>query len=322
MIKWGILGLGNMGSRFAEAIKEVDNAQLNGLASSNQNRLNKFSEKYKITKEKCFNNYDELINSDLVDAIYISTLNNTHSDLITKCSKAKKHILCEKPAGLNLEEIKNVDKHIKKNNIIFFEAIAYYSHPQKEQIKNLLKKNEIGKIIKIESSFGFKARLNPSSRLFNKKLGGGAILDVGCYPISFLMLFSNNESDFIFKNKKILLSKTDVDNFAEANLIISKDIEANIKVSLSENLSNDCLITGSTGKIKISSPWIPSTKSYLEILSKKHFYKQFIKSEKTIYAHQIEKVSKAIEKKLPQNENLFDIEKSLICSSLLDKWRN
>tara|TARA_Y100000590_G_C15680742_1_gene999686 strand:- start:107 stop:1081 length:975 start_codon:yes stop_codon:yes gene_type:complete len=320
MIKWGILGLGNMGNRFAEAIKETKNAKLSSVASLNNSRLDAFSNKFQIDKKNCLNDYEELIKSDDVDAIYISTLNNTHLDLVKKCANSKKNILCEKPLGLNYNQAAVAKKYIDDNNIKFYEAIAYYSHPQTELLKKLISENEIGEVEEIDSTFGFKTRVKPSSRLFNKELGGGAILDVGCYPISFLMLFENNKNNIKFKNKKITLATTHVDDYAEANLIISKNISANIKVSLKENFINNCVIKGTNGEITIPNPWIQGKKNFIEIKSKKKYYKKFINSDKSTYAYQIEKISKSFAGDTVNDEHLFDINKSLICSSLLDKW--
>ena len=320
MIRWGVIGLGNMGSKFAEAIKEIKNVKLNGVASLDKSKLDNFSKNFSVNSKKCFNNYDELINSSEIDAIYIATLNNTHLDLIIKCAKAKKNILCEKPLGLNLNQVKNAKKYIEENNVKFFEAIAYYSHPQTNILKKILSENEIGKILKIESSFGYKARVKPSSRLFSKELGGGAVLDVGCYPISFLMLFDDSKNGIKFLNKEISLSSTNVDDFAEANLKTSNDISANIKVSLKENFVNNCIIKGVNGEIVVPNPWIPGKKTFLEIKKNKKYYKKFIDSEKSIYAHQIEKVSKIFKDSSSNNEKLFDINKSLICSILLEEW--
>jgi len=320
MIRWGILGLGNMGNHFAEAIKQTENAKLNSIASLTKSKLDNFSSKFKIDKKNCYNNYEELIKNKDVDAVYISTLNNTHLDLVKKCAIAKKNILCEKPLGLNYAEVDTAKKYIDKNNIKFYEAIAYYSHPQTELIKKLILESEIGKILKIECSFGFKSKIRPSSRLFSRNLGGGSILDVGCYPISFLMLFENNVKNFEFQNKKVSFAETHVDDYAEANLKISNNISANIKVSLKENFTNNCIIKGEDGEIIIPSPWIQNKKTFIEIKNKKKYYKKFINSDKSTYAYQIEKVSKSFENKASKDINLFDINRSLICSNLLDKW--
>ncbi len=320
MIKWGILGLGNMGNHFAEAIKKTKNAKLNSIASLSDTKLDNFRDKFKVNKKNCYNNYEELIESNEVDAIYISTLNNTHLDLVKKCANAKKNILCEKPLGLNYTQVETAKKYIEQNNIKFYEAIAYYSHPQTELIKKLISENEIGKILKIESSFGFKSRVKPFSRLFNKDLGGGSILDVGCYPISFLMLFENDAKNIEFQNKKISFASTNVDDYAEANLIISKNILVNIKVSLKENYINNCIVKGSKGEIIIPNPWIQDKKTFIEIKNKKKYYKKFIYADKSTYSYQIEKVSRSFANKTETESNLFDINRSIVCSSLLDKW--
>ena len=107
MIRWGILGLGNMGNHFSNSAKEVKNIKINGIASLSENKLKNFREKFSIPKENCFSSYDELINSDLVDAVYISTVNNTHFELISKCAKSKKHIMVEKPLTLTTKDAKD-----------------------------------------------------------------------------------------------------------------------------------------------------------------------------------------------------------------------
>ena len=97
MINWGIIGLGNIAHTFAEAIKEISACKLKGIASLNKSKLTKFGEKYNIDKKYRFNSYDELINSDQIDVIYIATLNNTHKDLIIKSIDAKKIFFVKNP---------------------------------------------------------------------------------------------------------------------------------------------------------------------------------------------------------------------------------
>ena len=190
MIKWGIVGLGNMANVFANAINEVDNSELSSIASRSNHKLNTFQKSFNIKEENKFNNYKDLIDSKEIDAVYIATLNNTHVDLILECAKNNKKILCEKPIGLNLDQASYAQESIKKNNILFYEAIAYRSHLQTKKILELINNDEIGEVLKVEAFFGFRVKkIRNDSRLFNKDLGGGAILDVGCYPISFFNLF-------------------------------------------------------------------------------------------------------------------------------------
>ena len=203
MIKWGIVGLGNMANIFANAINEVQNSKLISVASQSKSKLDSFAKNFRIKPENKFKNYIDLINSEEIDAVYISTLNNTHVDLILECAKKNKKILCEKPLGLNLDQANLAKEAINKNNILFYEAIAYRSHPQTKKILELIYSGEIGKINKIKACFGFKIkRIKKDSRLFNKDFGGGAILDVGCYPISFFNLFcKKNDQLKLIKSK-------------------------------------------------------------------------------------------------------------------------
>ena len=117
MIKWGILGLGNMANHFAKAVKVLDNAKLVGVASKSQIKLIKFSKDYDISKNYTFNNYKDLIESNSIDSIYISTLNNTHNDLILKCIKNNKNILCEKPMCVNVDDAKIIYEKLKHSSI-------------------------------------------------------------------------------------------------------------------------------------------------------------------------------------------------------------
>ena len=96
MIKWGILGLGNMAEKFANAILETNNAKLIGVASLNSNRLNNFAKLNKIDNKYKFNNYESILKCNDINALYISTLNNSHAKLTIKAAQANKHILCEK----------------------------------------------------------------------------------------------------------------------------------------------------------------------------------------------------------------------------------
>ena len=139
MVRWGILGLGKIAEKFAEAIQEVENAELIAISSLENKKLNFFGKKHNIVEKYRFNTYENLLNCDEVDAVYIATLNNTHAELIIKSAKAKKNILCEKPMSLNYKEAIEVFNQLKKSKVFFSEAFAYRYHPQTEIITNLIK---------------------------------------------------------------------------------------------------------------------------------------------------------------------------------------
>ncbi len=309
MINWGILGMGRMGMSFANAIKETSNSKLIATASNSGKVFGDFENK----------SYESLINDKNIDAIYIATINNSHVDLIKKIIETQKKILCEKPIATSLQSFLEVEKLMLDKKIKFYEGIAYYSHPQTIEVLNLINNDEIGNIEKIESTFGFKARYRPSSRLYNKELGGGSIFDLGCYPISFFMLFAKLQEKIFISNKKLNYAKSGVDDEATATLNYDNKFEGKIHVSIKSNLENSCTIYGSKGFIKVKEPWSPSNNDVIEISSKKHFYVKQIKSNLSVYANQIEKVSESFLSDNIKN-NLFDIQKSSINMKLIDNW--
>jgi len=323
MIKWGVIGLGNMGQKFANSIKETDNAKLIAVSSLNSEKLKIFKNNFQIDKKLVFNNYNDLVKCDEIDAVYIATLNNTHLDLIKLCAENKKNILCEKPMSLNIEEAKIAANHIKKFNVMFYEAVAYTSHAQTKTFIDLMNENNIGKILSIHATFGFKVKkINPKSRIFNKSLGGGAILDIGCYPFSFLNLICKNNENIEFKSVKGSFAITGVDDSAEANLIIGNNIHSNIKVSFKENLDNKMIINGESGSLILSNPWLPEIKSFVQVNHKHSSYKKFITSDKSVFGNQIQNVSAKIQDKKMNDNFLVNIQDSLKIMNNLTIWSN
>jgi predicted dehydrogenase len=311
MINWGILGLGRMGTAFANAIDETTNSKLISIASKSGKTFKDFKNE----------TYENLIGNNKIDAIYVATLNNTHTDLIKKILRENKKILCEKPVSTSLVELLEVRKLVLEKKIHFYEAIAYYCHSQTLELLDLINNGEIGEIQSVESNFGFNAKFNPSSRLFNKSLGGGVIFDLGCYPLSFFMLLTKNPEKITIKSKTLNYSKSEVVDDATAVLDYENKFECKIHVSFKENLNNICKINGSKGFIKINEPWLPNQNSTIEVSSNKHFYIKSINSKLSIYANQIEKVSQSFMKKNTKL-NLFNIEKSLINMKLTSNWLN
>ena len=312
MINWGVIGFGRMGKTFTNCFKNTDQLfQLRGIASNSNSK----------NKNEFYKNYDDLINSPEIDALYISTLNNTHKDLATRCIKQNKKVLCEKPLGLNLNEVKEIYDLLSDKKDSFFEAIAYRSHPQTLKLKELLEDRNFGKVKKVEANFGFKVKkIKKDSRLFNKSLGGGSILDLGCYPVSFFSLLTDDFNNLEVIKSDRILCETNVDVHGEIELRLNNQVTAIGRVSLSQNLDNICRVYCENAIITVSSPWLPSEKTFLEIETKGRYFKEFIITKKNVYEHQLENVSLAFKRKNSKNIHLVNIEESLEISRILDEW--
>ena len=312
MINWGVIGFGRMGKTFTNCFKNTDQLfQLRGIASNSNSK----------NKNEFYKNYEDLIYSSEIDAVYISTLNNTHKDLATRCIKQNKKVLCEKPLGLNLNEVKEIYDLLSDKKDSFFEAIAYRSHPQTLKLKELLEDRNFGKIKKVEANFGFKVKkIKKDSRLFNKSLGGGSILDLGCYPVSFFSLLTDDFNNLEVIKSDRILCETNVDVHGEIELRLNNQVTAIGRVSLSQNLDNICRVYCENAIITVSSPWLPSEKTFLEIETKGRYFKEFIITKKNVYEHQLENVSLAFKRKNSKNSLLVNIEESLEISRILDEW--
>jgi predicted dehydrogenase len=322
MIKWGIIGLGNMGTKFANSFFEQDSISIDGIASLSN--LKKFGKKFVIKKDKQFKNYSDLLRSPNIDAVYISTTNNTHFNLVNEAIDNNKKILCEKPFVTNINDAKFIYNRISNKKNFFLEAIAYRSHPITNEILSIIESNEIGEIKEIHASFGFEVKkIKKKSRLFNKILGGGCILDLGCYPVSFAELFRKTDKKINFKKVSGSFSSTNVDDHAEIEYIINDNVIVKAVVSFKKDLSNDCVIYGTKKKLRVISPWLPEKKSIIEIIDGEDYYKRLVLSEHSIYANQLNIASQYFNKKIDdRNLNLVTIEKSIEIFHILDFWIN
>ena len=314
MISWGIIGFGRMGRQYVDCFKtKSDLFKLSGISSKTSSNIKEFN---------FYNSYEDLIKVKEIDAIYISTLNNTHRDLVILANNYNKKILCEKPLGMNFSEVQELHYLLKKKEEIFLEAIAYRAHPIIPTIFEILNDKEIGQIKKIESNFGFKVRkIKKESRLFNKKVGGGAILDLGCYPLSFFNLFDKKKDIKVIKSN-FELCETDVDIDGEISLKIDSKIDAIGKVSLKENLDNKCRIYCENAIITIPSPWLPTNKTFIEIETRSRYFKKLISSDKNVYQHLLETSSIFFSKKKEKPKFLVGIDESLKISKIIDLWKN
>ena len=262
-IRWGIIGPGSIAHNFADALKQSYSGELISIASRTSSKLEEFGNKYQITKEFRFNDYDALLENENIDAVYIATPHVFHADLSIRAAGKGKHILCEKPGAINFAEASRVIEKIKEAGVFYKEGFMYRCHPQIPALINIIKKNTIGKIKRITSSFGFDMqKVIPDHRLFDKKLAGGAILDVGLYPVSLSRMVAGAAVGKKFINPvsisaKARIGETDVDEIASATLTFEDDIIAEVSTAIMQNMDNNAVIEGDIGKIIIDDPWMP-----------------------------------------------------------------
>jgi len=254
-VKWGILGTGHIAEKFAQAVDVVKDAQLLAVGSRKQSSADTFGEKHNIPRR--YSSYGELAEDAEVQAVYISTPHNLHMDNALLCLNAGKAVLCEKPFTLNAAQAHNVLKAARKNNCFIMEAMWNRFLPIMTTLRDLLKKNVIGAPEILTANFGFKAVYNPDGRLFNPELGGGALLDIGVYPVSLSsMLFGSPLTVSALGH----MGRTNVDEKISMLLGFSENRVALLHATIRNQTSHEAEIVGSKGRIKIHSPWWHPTK--------------------------------------------------------------
>ena len=338
-INWGIIGLGEIALKFAESFKNVKNSRLIAVSSKNTNKLEHFKKKFQINEKYCFSTYEDLLENKDIDIVYIALPNSFHSEWIIKCIKNDKNILVEKPATINYSEIKNIKSHLDNKNLFFSEGFMYLHHPQILKVISLIKENVIGKLISMNSSYGVnlltkknffifqkKKKIDKKNRLFNKELGGGAILDLGCYPLSLSVIISKLIGNFNYENIKILNKKidiietgVDVDSFIE--LDFGNNFVANIQTSFKKNLGMQTQIKGEVGDLTIENTWTGNP-SVIKINSKEKGLKEIkINCYDNIYSYEIENLSKCLlEKKKEPEFPILTFNDTLENMKIIDKW--
>ncbi|MEM8929175.1 MAG: Gfo/Idh/MocA family oxidoreductase [Bacteroidota bacterium] len=187
-IRWGIIGPGKIATSFASDLQLVKDAEIAAVASRNQKRSQDFANHFKV--KHVFSSYDALFASDTVDVVYIATPHVFHKDLAIKAMNCGKHVLCEKPLGVNGLEVEDMIKAAKNNNVFLMEALWSRFNPTVRKVKELSDQGVLGEVTYINADFAFYALDRAKeSRLLNLDLAGGTLLDIGIYPVFLAYLF-------------------------------------------------------------------------------------------------------------------------------------
>ena len=168
-LNWGIIGLGRIAERFSEGFLEVNNARLLSVASKNLVKLDSYKNKYKIEEKYLFNSYEELIDCNDIDIVYIALPNSLHHQWVLKIIEKDKNVLVEKPATMNFSEAESIKNKLIGKNLFFGEAFMYRYLPQTKFVIDILQNKDIGEIYSMNSRFGINILTKRKFLFFNKK---------------------------------------------------------------------------------------------------------------------------------------------------------
>ncbi len=260
-VRWGILSTGGIAHAFAQALKVSQTGVLTAVASRQEESALNFARQYQAPYY--YGSYGELLRDPEVDAVYIAPPHPFHAEWAIEAAKNKKNILCEKPMTMTLRDTTRVVEAARKNRVFLMEAFMYRCHPQTEKLAGLLRKKTVGEVKLIEAIFSFERPMDLKHRLWNAKLGGGGILDLGCYPVSMVRLLAGAAAGQPFLNPEevvgtaLIGKKSGVDELAIASLKFPNGVLAELCCGTQLQRGVGVTVWGSKGKIHVPVPWHP-----------------------------------------------------------------
>jgi xylose dehydrogenase (NAD/NADP) len=246
-VNWGFLGAGFVASRgLAPAVHASRGADLYAVASRDEQRS------ATLEPEKVHATYEDLLADERVDAVYISLSNSQHTEWVAKSLEAGKHVLCEKPLGLNAVETAAMFDAAARNGRLLIEAVWGRWHPRFARMVDLVTSGAIGEIQHIETAFTFTSEMTDNYRL-SPSMGGGALLDVGCYQAHAWVALTNGASDFSITELARTVGPTGIDLTTDVNVRINRNITAHAVSSFALPSNQQFIVRGTHGEISTES---------------------------------------------------------------------
>lgn len=249
-VKWGIVGTGRIAGEFAADFKYVDNAELVAVASRSQETADAFADKFNIAK--AHSSYQKLYEDPDVEAVYVATPHNFHFENSHDALAHGKAVLCEKPITTNPLAFEQLKAFAKERNQYLMEGMWTYFHPAIQKAQQWVQSGRIGQLVQVKADFGYPVPFDPKGRMYNPDLAGGALLDMGIYPIAMAWLFMRKDPTEIFVTCH--KAPTGVDD--DVNILFDYgDESANLATSFRSKLHNNLFVIGTEATIKIPFFW-------------------------------------------------------------------
>ena len=328
-LNWGILGLGGIARNFSKGVAHSRTGRIVAVGSRSKEKADAFAAEF-CPPARRHGSYEALLADPSVQAVYIATPHPMHAEWAVKAAGAGKHILCEKPIGINHAEAMAIVEAALRHDVFLMEAYMYRCSPQTAKLVELLRAKAIGEVRIIRASFSFHAGWNPEGRLLANALAGGGILDVGGYAVSMSRLIAGAALGKDFAEPIEVkgcghLGATGVDEWAAATLRFPGDILAQIATGVQVQQDNQVQIFGSEGDILIPWPWIPAreggaTKILLQKKGQPQPEEIVVETQEWLYGLEADTVAANLERRqAPPPAMTWD--DTLGNMKTLDRWR-
>ncbi|WP_406052805.1 aldo/keto reductase [Kribbella sp. NBC_00889] len=322
-LRWGILGTGNIASRFASQVPTSPTNSVVAVGSRSIDSANAFADKWDIANRHA--SYDDLLADETVDAVYIATPHPMHVEWAIKAAEAGKHVLCEKPLAINKAWAEAMIEAAVRNDVFLMEAYMYRCLPQTKLIAQLVRDGELGTVHQIQATFAFASSFRPESRIFADELAGGGILDVGGYPVSMARLIAGAATGQPFADPAAVtavgtVGETGADEWTVATLFFEGGVTAQVSTGVRLGDQNQVRIFGSKGYLVVEDPWFggDGRPTHVTLHKVGEEPRDISADPALIYAAEAEAVARAIEQRQAPEMSWADTLGNL---TVQDAWR-
>ncbi len=255
-IRWGILGSGSIAAKFAEALGCVDEADLVAVGSRTNEKANAFGDTYRISRR--YGSYQKLADDKDLDIIYVATPHNLHEENTIMCLNAGKGVLCEKPLAVNARQGQAMIDCARSKKCFLMEAMWTRFLPLMDKVRELLADNAIGQPQMLTADFGFRcSNYEEKQRVLDPHLAGGALLDVGIYPLSLSSMVFGKP---LHIHSTAVLGQTGVDEQNAVILAFEQGQLAMIYSAQQIETPHEATIMGTEGMIRLHRSWYSGNK--------------------------------------------------------------
>jgi len=318
MIKWGILGAGNIAKKLAADIALVDNAELVAVGSRSQEKASTFAKEFNIPH--AYGSYEDLAKDPEIDVIYVATPHSHHHENTLMCLENNKAVLCEKAFAVNSRQAKEMIQKAREKNIFLMEAMWTKFLPHYKKMKSIVDSGQLGSISSVLINFGFKPRTPIPARLYDPALAGGTILDIGVYN-AFIAMSVLGRPDEI--EAHMTPSSTGIDEQCSVLFKYKNGAMAQLFSSFVAHLPTEADINGSDGRLRLTHRFY-APESTLEFYPEKMDSKQEVPFDNPLkgwgYQYEVEHVCGCLEKDLKESD-VMTLDNTLALMEVLDEIR-
>ncbi|SEU02407.1 Gfo/Idh/MocA family protein [Paenibacillus sp. NFR01] len=314
-VKWGILSTGWIAHQFATDLAHAHNGVAYAVGSRNQESADEFAKNHGIPV--AYATYEELVNDPEVDAVYIGTPHPFHKDNALLALRAGKAVLCEKPFTVNSAELEEIVSYARGQKLFLMEAMWSRFIPANVKVREWIASGVIGDVRTVKADLGFRADWNPQGRLLNPELGGGALLDVGIYPVSFASMIFGPHPEQVYSTAHI--GETGVDEHFSLLLDYGGGKSAMLGGGVRLKMLEEAFIFGTEGYIVVKGTLVNPKAAELYIGGERA--ERFEDDRESIgYSFEAEEVGRCLEAGLTESP-VIPLDESLALMKLLDLVR-